>query len=113
MLASICVLVANLVAQGFNVKVADATNTGFWNMANLMEPIEEMVLLAMPTHHSNLFAAERIQANGLDCRVSAIAKQETEVKELLEMGSPSFDLYREAREGLGREAINEVKLNQA
>ena len=110
MLASICVLAANLVAQGFNVKVADATNTDFWNTANLLEPIEEIVLLAMPTHHSNIFAAERIKASGLDCRVSAITKQETEVEELLEMGTPSFNLYREAGEGLGREAINEVKL---
>lgn len=107
MLASICVLAANLVAQGFNVKVADATNTDFWNTANLLEPIEEIVLLAMPTHHSNIFAAERIKASGLDCRVYAIAKQETEVEELLEMGSPFFNLYRKAREGLGREASSD------
>ena len=58
---------ANLVAQRFNVKVADATDTDFWNMVRLSEPIEEMVLLAMPNHHSNIYAAERIQASGLDC----------------------------------------------
>ena len=61
----------------------------------------------MPTHHSNIFAAERIKASGLDCRVYAIAKQETEVEELLEMGSPFFNLYRKAREGLGREASSD------
>ena len=104
---------ANLVAQGFNVKVADATDTDFWNMVRLSEPIEEMVLLAMPNHHSNIYAAERIQASGLDCRVFAIAKHETEVEEMLEMGIPSFNLYREAGEGLGREAINEINLKSA
>ena len=59
----------------------------------------------MPNHMSNLFAAERIQASGLDCKVVAIAKHETEVEELNKMGVPSFNLYLEAGEGLGREAL--------
>jgi predicted Kef-type K+ transport protein len=97
-----------LSAQGYNVKVADATDTDFWNMVRISEPAEEMILLAMPNHKSNLFAAERIQASGLDCKVVAIAKHETEVQELLKLGIPSFNLYREAGEGLGREAIKAI-----
>ena len=104
---------ADLVQQGYNVKVADATDTDFWNMVRLSEPVEEMILLAMPNHHSNVFAAERIQASGLDCKVVAIAKHETEVEELLKLGIPSFNLYREAGEGLGREAIKEINLQHA
>ena len=81
-------------------------------MVHLSEPIEERVLLAMPNQHSNVYAARRIQASRLDCRVVAIAKHETEVEEMLKMGIPSFNLYREAGEGLGREAINEINLKQ-
>ena len=106
-------MAASLVAQGFNVKVADATDTDFWNMVRLSEPIEEMVLLAMPNHYSNIYAAERIQASGLDCRVFAIAKHETEVEETLKIGIPSFNLYRLSGEGLEREAIDEIKLKES
>ena len=42
---------------------------------------------------------------GLNCKVVAIAKHETEVEELNKMGVPSFNLYLEAGEGLGREAL--------
>ena len=45
-----------MVAQGFNVKVANATNTDFWNMMRLLEPIEEIVLFAEPNQQSNVMA---------------------------------------------------------
>ena len=95
-----------LAAAGFNVAIADATDTDFWNMVHLSEPVEEMIVLAMPNHHSNLYAAERIQASGLDCKVVAIAKHESEVQELSKLGIASFNLYQEAGEGLGREALD-------
>lgn len=95
-----------LAAAGFNVAIADATDTDFWNMVHLSEPVEEMIVLAMPNHHSNLYAAERIQASGLDCKVVAIAKHGSEVQELSKLGIASFNLYQEAGEGLGREALD-------
>ena len=61
-------------------------------MMCLLEPIEVTVLLAMPNHHSNDCGAARIHTGGLDCRVFAIAKHETEVEEMLKMGIPSFNL---------------------
>lgn len=94
-----------LSSQGFNVKVADATDTDFWNMVRLSAPVEEIILLAMPNHHSNFEAAKSIIASGLGCQVVAIAKHEAEVEELRSLGVPSFNLYREAGEGLGREAM--------
>ena len=97
-----------LQQQGFNVKVADATDTDFWNMVRLSEPVEEVILLAMPNHHNNLDAVKRIMASGLDCKIVAIAKHQSEVEELNELGVPSFNLYREAGEGLGREAIDVI-----
>ena len=94
--------------KGFNVEVADATDTDFWNMVHLSKPDEEMILLAMPNHMSNVYAAERIKASGLNCKIVAIAKHESEVKDLTNMGIPSFNLYREAGEGLAREALNVI-----
>ena len=62
----------------------------------------------MPNHHNNISAAKRIKASGLTCNVVAIAKHENEVEELCNLGVPSFNLYREAGEGLGREAMKAV-----
>ena len=104
-------MAASLVAHGFNVKVANATNTDFWNMMSLLEPIEEIVLLAVPNHHSNIHGATRIRASGFNCCVVA-RKHETEVEETLKMGIPSFNVYRLTGEGLEREAIDEIKLKE-
>ena len=79
---------------GFNVKVANATDTGFWNMLRLFEPIEEKVLFAVPNHRRNIYGEARIRASGLNCCVVVMAKHETEVEETLKMGIPSFKLYR-------------------
>ena len=106
-------MAASLVAQGFNVKVANATNTDFWNMISLLEPIEEIVLPAVPNHHSNIHGVTRIRASGFNCCVGTIANHETEVEETLKMGIPSFNLYRLTGEGLEREAIDEIKLKES
>tara|TARA_B100000575_G_C23140932_1_gene663924 strand:+ start:3680 stop:5263 length:1584 start_codon:yes stop_codon:yes gene_type:complete len=98
--------------EGFNVEVADATDTDFWNMVHQSKPNEEMILLAMPNHMSNIYAAERIQASRVDCKIVAIAKHETEVEELSKMGIPSFNLYREAGEALANEAIKEINIEK-
>jgi Trk K+ transport system NAD-binding subunit len=94
-----------LKSDGLKVEIADATDTDFWNQVHLSKPVEEMILLAMPNHMSNIFAAQRINASGLNCKVVAIAKHETEVEELSKMGISSFNLYLEAGVGLGREAL--------
>ena len=47
-----------MVAQGFIVKVANATDTDFWNMMRLLEPIEEIVPLAVPNQNSNVYGAQ-------------------------------------------------------
>ena len=87
-------MAASLVAQVFNVKVANATNTDFWNMMNLLEPIEEIVLFAELNQQSNVYGEARIWASALNCYVVAITKHEREVEETLKMGIPSFSLYR-------------------
>jgi len=95
LLASIFVLASNLVAQGFNVQVAAAIDTDFWIMVRLSEPTEEMALLAMPNHHNNLYAAEPVQARGLDCRVITISRHKTEAMETRNIDIPLFNQHRE------------------
>ena len=62
-------------------------------MMRLLEPIEEIVLLAMPNHHSNVYGAAHMRAGGLNCCLVAIAKHETEVEGTLKMGNSSLNLY--------------------
>ena len=80
---------------------------------SLLEPIQEIVLLAVPNHHSNIHGATRIRASGFNYCVVAIATHETEVEETLKIGIPSFNLYRLSGEGLEREAIDEIKLKES
>ena len=87
-------MVANLVEQGFNVKVANATDTDFWNMMRLSEPIEEIIIFAEPNQQRNVYGEARIWASRLNCCVVAITKHETKVEETLKMDIPSFNLYR-------------------
>jgi predicted Kef-type K+ transport protein len=79
---------AALRAEGLNVKVADATDTDFWNMVKESVTIEEMVVLAMPNHRQNIEAAERIRASGFQCQVVAVAKHHSEVEELSALSIP-------------------------
>ena len=62
-------------------------------MMRLLEPIEEIVLLDMPNHHSNVYGAAHMRAGGLNCCLVAIAKHETEVEGTLKMANPSLNLY--------------------
>ena len=62
-------------------------------MMRLLEPIEEIVLLAVPNHHSNVYGVAHIGASGINCCLVAIAKHETEVEGTLKMGKHSLNLY--------------------
>ena len=67
---------------------------------------QEIIFLTIPNHINNVYVAIRIEASWLDYKIVAIAKHESEVKDLTNMGIPSFYLYREAGKGLTREALN-------
>jgi predicted Kef-type K+ transport protein len=96
-----------LRAEGRQVKVGDATDTDFWSMIKTGNS-KELVLLAMPNHNNNIFAAQQIQNAGLTCKVVAIAKFAQEVQELAELGVPSFNMYSEAGSGLAQHALSAI-----
>lgn len=91
-------------AKGRQVKVGDATDTDFWNAVQAAKP-KDLIVLAMPSHHSNLYAAHQIRNAGLTCKVVAVAKYEDEVQELAALDVPAFNLYAEAGLGLARHAL--------
>ena len=91
-------------AAGRNVKVGDATDTDFWNTIKAAKG-KDLIVLAMPSHYSNVYAAQQIRNAGLSCNVVAIAKFAEEVTELDALGVPSFNMYSEAGAGLVRHAF--------
>jgi Trk K+ transport system NAD-binding subunit len=102
----------SLCNEGRQVKVADAIDTDFWNMIKASEP-KDLIVLAMPNHNSNIYAAQQIRNAGLGCQVVAIAKFSGEVQELAELGVPSFNMYSEAGASLARHALLAVENRSA
>lgn len=93
-----------LRAQGRNVNVGDATDTDFWNAIRAAKP-KDLVVLAMPSHRSNLVAAHFIRQVGLACPVVAIAKFDDEVQALAELNVAAFNMYANAGAGLAQHAL--------
>lgn len=104
---------ANELAAGRLVKVGDATDTDFWSGIKASKA-KTLIVLAMPSHHSNVYAAQQIRQVGLSCEVVAIAKFSEEVLELSVLGVTAFDMYSEAGSGLVRHALQAMdgKLSQ-
>ena len=99
-------------AAGRKVLMADANDTDFWSTIKSSDP-KTLVVLAMPSHNSNVYAAEQIRHAGLSCKVVAIAKFEQEVQELAAMDVPAFNMYSEAGSGLARHALASLPLRAA
>ena len=65
------------------------------------------IILAMPNHQGNLFAARQIRNLGFTCQVAAVARYPEEVEELASYKvCTAFNMYDEAGSGLARHALN-------
>ncbi len=91
--------------QGRNVILGDACDTEFW--LKLRKDIElELVILAMPNHQGNIYAAQQLRNLGFNCQVAAIARFPEEVEELSSIGvCTAFNMYEQAGAGLARSAV--------
>lgn len=91
--------------QGRNVVLGDACDTEFW--LKLKKDINlELVVLAMPNHHGNVYAARQIRNMGIKCQVVAIARFPEEVDELSQIGMcTAFNMYEQAGAGLTQAAM--------
>ena len=94
---------------GRNVIEGDATDSDFWEKARLSHQVE-LVMLAMPMHQGNYFAAERLRAMDYKGKIAAIASYDDHAKELKELGvDVVFDFYSEAGAGFA-EHVCEILL---
>ena len=97
-------------AQGRNVLLGDACDTEFW--LKLRKDISlELVILAMPNHQGNMYAAHQLRNFNFVCQVAAIARYPEEVEELSAIGvCTAYNLYEQAGAGLVRTALEGCRL---
>ncbi len=85
--------VDELVAQGFDVERADATDREFWQRVSRAGEVQ-IAVLAMPFHGSNLEAYELLEECDFRGSVAAVAQYDDDVAELERLGADSvFHLY--------------------
>ncbi len=96
--------------KGRNVILGDACDTEFW--LKLQKDIQlELVILAMPNHHGNMYAAHQLRNFAFDCQVAAIARYPEEVEELSALGvCTAYNMYEQAGAGLVRTALEGCRL---
>ena len=108
---------------GRRVITGDALDSDFWNKLQLTDNLK-LILLAMPDHNGNKFAAEQLKAlqtcndgcNSIEggnkfCRfkVAALARYKSDEKELNLLGvNPVYNMYEEAGTGFARHVWPEL-----
>ena len=79
-----------------NVRLADATDSDFWEQVCPNEDLD-MVVLAMPSHKANLHAVETLKRHDYDGVVIVSGKQDFQVQQLRDLGvDAAFNLYAQA-----------------
>ena len=93
-------------AAGRRVLQGDATDVDFWERLPKGRDPVDAVLLAMPTHASNLFAVRQLRERGFPGFIAVTAKYDDELDTLRAAGADAvFNLYGEAGFGFAEHAI--------
>ncbi len=111
--------------KGRHVIIGDALDSDFWLKLQLTEKVK-FILLAMPNHNGNLFAAEQLniiqncdihnhpkssKKTFCNFKVSALARYRSDEKDLNLLGvTPVYNMYVEAGAGFARHVCNELCL---
>ena len=89
-----------------NVKLADATDSDFWERVCPQDDLD-LVVLAMPTHQANLHAVETLNRHNFKGVVAATGKFPQEIRQLRALGvDTAFNLYAQAGNGFAFHVIN-------
>jgi predicted Kef-type K+ transport protein len=98
---------------GRNVIHGDATDSDFWErIVEGSGPNVQLVMLAMPGHKQNLYAARRLAASPYNRMVAAIAQFDDQVAELEREGVQAvFNFYTEAGEGFAADVMPRLDLS--
>jgi len=96
--------------QGRRVITGDALDSDFWNKLQLTDNIK-LILLAMPDHNGNRYAAEQLnKMESCSFKVAALAHYKSDEVELNELGvNPVFNMYEEAGSGFARHVWSELQ----
>lgn len=97
--------------SGRRVITADALDTDFWNKLEMTDNIK-LVLLAMPDHHGNHYAAEQLhKMERCSFQVAALAHFKSDEDELRALGvNPVYNMYQEAGSGFAHHVWSELQL---
>ena len=96
--------------QGRRVITGDALDSDFWNKLQLTDNIR-LILLAMPDHNGNRYAAEQLShIDSYNFKVAALAHYKSDEKELNALGvNPVYNMYEEAGSGFAHHVWNELQ----
>lgn len=88
--------VAGHLALERNVKLADATDSDFWETVCPCDGLD-LAVLAMPTHAANVHAVETLRRHGFKGVVAVAGKYSEDIRELRRLGvDTAFDLSSKA-----------------
>ncbi len=96
---------------GRNVVLGDATDSDFWERVRPGGARKlRLILLSMPRHAANLYAAKQILQSDYVGQITAIAQFDDEVNELRELGvHAAYNFYAEAGTGFAEHAFEFVE----
>ncbi|WP_299666049.1 cation:proton antiporter family protein [uncultured Psychromonas sp.] len=95
---------------GRRVITGDALDSDFWSKLQLTDNVK-LILLAMPDHNGNRYAAEQLnKIDGHTFKVAALAHYKTDEVELNELGVHLvFNMYEEAGAGFARHVWSDLE----
>jgi predicted Kef-type K+ transport protein len=97
-------------AEGRNVIVGDATDSDFWGRTRIDQQRSRLIMLAMPEHNANMYAARRIAAAGSGYLIAAVAQYADQARELRGLGvDAAYDTYAEAGAGFAASVRKELQ----
>ena len=106
--------VETLRQSGRRVIQGSATDVDFWDRIDLDHHSVRLILLAMPRHDENLFAAQQLCELGYAGKIAAVAKYPDELLALQEAGvHAAYNLYAEAGSGFAEHVYDELLANTA
>ncbi len=102
-------VVAAHQAAGRRVIRGSATDPEFWDRMRLDDGQTEIILLALPNVHENVFAARQIRDGGFTGRIAATAKYDEDITTLRKAGvDAAFNLYAEAGAGFAESVYRDL-----
>ena len=95
---------------GRRVITGDALDSDFWNKLQLTDNVK-LILLSMPDHNGNRFAAEQLKnIDSCNFQVAALAHYQSDEVELNELGvNPVYNMYEEAGAGFAQHVWSELQ----